>query len=349
MTAAGARSRASVVLVEDSPTQARAIARMLEADGDLQVVATATTATEAIEAVVRHRPDLAVMDLDIPHGGGALAIDRIMRMAPTPILVLSGTIDGSAAPAAVGALAVGAVEAMPKPRAWTPAHAADLRRLARRVRGIPVIARRRRIERPQPAAPLRREPGRRNGTVIGIAASTGGPAAVATVLTGLRGLGAPVLIVQHIHPSFVESFATWLGRTAGTAVALARDGERLARDGVYVSPGNCHLALGRGRTLAVEAQPESLHRPSADVLFHSLAEHAGTDAIGVVLTGMGTDGSRGLAALRAAGGQAFAQDEATSVVYGMPAAAVRTGAVDAGLPLAELAPAVRAALAERVL
>ena len=124
-----AQPRATVVLVEDSPTQAWAIARMLEADGDLQVIATATTATEAVEAVVRRRPDLAVMDLDIPDGGGALAIDRIMRSAPTPILVLSGIIDGSAAPAAVGALAAGAVEAMPKPREWTEDSVLATRRL----------------------------------------------------------------------------------------------------------------------------------------------------------------------------------------------------------------------------
>jgi two-component system chemotaxis response regulator CheB len=343
-----------VVLVEDSPTQARAIAHMLEADGDISVVATAGDATAAVEQVARLRPDVAIMDLDIPAGGGRVAIDRIMSATPTPILVLSGMFDHAAAPEAVDALAAGAVEAVPKPKDWTTTEAATLRRMVRRVQGVPVIGRRGRAP-ARTAEPVRAAAPFDGGTqrvvpptsaVIGVAASTGGPAAVAAVLAGLRSVKAPVLVVQHIHASFAESFARWLAGAAGMPVSVAVDGARLEPGKVIVAPGGVHLRLGPRRTAVLTDQPEGLHRPSADVLFQSMAITAGADAVGVVLTGMGADGAEGLAALRRAGGHAFAQDEASSVVFGMPQAALRTGAVDGFTSLSGLSGAIRRALGE---
>ena len=334
-----------VVLVEDSPTQARAIARLLEAEGDISVTGTPATAPAAVEQVRALRPDVVVMDLDIPDGGGQVAIDRIMADSPTPILVLSGTFARSDAPVAVAALAAGAVEAIPKPQQWTSDEAVKLRRMVRRVRGVAVIGRRSRPARGS-ARPAPRTAATRTGAVVAIAASTGGPAAVSSVLVGLKGIRAPILVVQHIHAGFAEAFAKWLEGATGMTVHLVSDRQQLQDGCVYVVAGDMHLRLDGPGVVVADPEPHTLHRPSADVLFESVAQHAGPAGIGVVLTGMGNDGARGLAALRAAGGTVFAQDEASSVVFGMPQAAVRSGAAQHVVALADIPSAIRRA-AER--
>ena len=330
------------VLVEDSTVQAVALARMLEADGDIRVVATAADARAAAEAVAEHRPDVVTMDLDIPGGGGQHAIERIMSETPTPILVVSGVLTSAQAAPAVRALAAGAVDALPKPRVWEASDADELRRQVRRVGRIPVIRRR-----PQSHAPAPVRPGPRrvdSGAVVAVAASTGGPAALAVLLQGLAGNDARILLVQHIHPAFVDGFARWLCEAAGVEASVARNGDAALPGRVHVAPGDCHLRLRRDGRLDVGPEPETLHRPSADELFRSVAKHGGAGAIGVLLTGMGEDGAAGLLAMREAGARTFAQDEASSAVYGMPRAASRIGAADAILPLEELAQAVRSAL-----
>ena len=333
------------VLVEDSTVQAAALARMLEADGDIVVVATAADAREAADAVAQHRPDVVTMDLDIP-GGGQHAIEQIMSLNPTPILVVSGLLDTARATPAVQALAAGAVEALPKPRVWDEADAHELRRQVRRVGRVPVI--RRRPQAPAvslPSRALRTAPG--TGTVLAVAASTGGPTALAALLRGLTGTAAAILLVQHIHPAFVEGFVSWLARTTQTKAVIAKDGARATPGVIHVAPGDCHLRLGRDGLLDVGPEPETLHRPSADELFRSVARHGGRSAAGVLLTGMGEDGAGGLLAIRQAGGHTFAQDEASSAVYGMPRAAQRLGAAETILPLEELPQAVAAVLRRR--
>ena len=330
------------VLVEDSGVQAAALARMLEADGDVVVVATAADAAAAVAAVARLRPDVVTMDLDIP-GGGQEAIEQIMAETPTPILVVSGVMDSRQAAPAVRALAAGAVDALPKPRVWTERDARELRRQVRRVGQVPVIRRR------PVAGPARRRPAPTvipavGGPLVAVAASTGGPAAVAALLRGLAGTPAAVLLVQHIHPAFAGSFATWLAGVTGSSVAIARDGDRAAAGCVHVAPGDCHLRLGADGRLKVSPEPATLHRPSADELFRSVAEHARAAAVGVLLTGMGDDGAAGLLAMRQAGARTFAQDESSSAVYGMPRAAQRLGAVEEVLPLDRLAEAVQQSL-----
>jgi two-component system chemotaxis response regulator CheB len=332
------------LLVEDSTLQAKALTRMLEAEGDIVVVATAGDAADAVSAVARHRPDVVTMDLDIPGGGGQVAITQIMAATPTPILVVSGILDDRHAPPAVAALAAGAVEALPKPRAWGDDDAAELRRQVRRVSRIPVIRRRpqaprapRRLWRPDPSVPT-------DGPIVALAASTGGPAALAVLLGGLREARAPVLLVQHIHPSFAGGFAAWLTSCTGKPAVIAENGMPLEAGRVHVAPGDVHLRLAPGGRLAVSPDPPALHRPSADVLFESVAEVAGRSAIGVLLTGMGDDGARGLLAMRRAGARTFAQDEASSTVFGMPRAAALAGAADTVLALDELAAAVHEAV-----
>jgi two-component system chemotaxis response regulator CheB len=338
MTAAPVR----LVLVEDSPTQRAFLARVLQRDGDIAVVAEAADCDEAAQAVARHRPDVVTMDLDMPGPGGQAAIARIMAETPTPILVLSGVIGDADGTPAVEALAAGAVDALPKPARWDDTAERALRRQVRTVAGVPVVGRRRRDEDSAGRAAGRRH----GGPVVGIAASTGGPAALARLLGVLPELAAPTLVVQHIHPSFVSGFVAWLDSEVPAPVETATDGG-LARPGrVYVAPGGAHLRVRPGPRLALDPEPPSVHRPSADELFHSIAEVAGSAGIGVSLTGMGDDGARGLLAMRRAGARTFAQDEATSVVFGMPRAASELGAVQRLLPPEGLAAAVAGAMRE---
>jgi two-component system, chemotaxis family, protein-glutamate methylesterase/glutaminase len=327
-----------VVLVEDSLVQRAHLSRVLQADGDIVVVAEASDAQDAARAVEAERPDVVTMDLQLPGGGGRAAIERIMADSPVPVLVLSGIIDDAFAQPAVEALAAGAVDAMPKPTRWTPEDEHELRRAVRRTAGVHVVGRRP-ASGPQPAPAA--------GTaVIAIAASTGGPAALTALLRGLEGVRAPILIVQHIHPAFVGGFVTWLAGSAPLGVRLASAGAALEPGTVHVAPGDVHLLLGPRRRMVLEEEPSALHRPSGDVLLRSVAEQAGAAGIGIVLTGMGDDGAAGLLALREAGGRTFAQDQASCTVFGMPRAAQEAGATDTLLPPQLLATAVLEAVEE---
>jgi two-component system chemotaxis response regulator CheB len=330
-----------LVLVEDSPTQRAHLARVLQADGDIAVVAEVSDADAAVSAVAHHRPDVVTMDLDLPGAGGGDAITRIMADTPTPILVLSAVIDGAGAPHAVTALAAGAVDALPKPVRWDEGTERTLRRHVRTVAAVPVVSRRRPPERH--AAPVR---GPAGVAVVGIGASTGGPAAISALLRALPALAAPILVVQHIHPSFADGFAAWLDGEVPAPVAAAADGAHPEPGCVYVAPGRVHLKLGRDGRLVLDPDPPQVHRPSVDELFHSLAAHARGAGVGVTLTGMGDDGAHGLLAMRRAGAQTFAQDEASSVVFGMPRAAQRLGAARRLLPPDRLAAAVAAVVGE---
>jgi two-component system chemotaxis response regulator CheB len=179
-----------------------------------------------------------------------------------------------------------------------------------------------------------------------IVASTGGPQAILTLLRGLgAGLTVPVLIVQHINEGFADGMATWLSSSSPLPVRIAQHGDMPSAGGVYLAPGNRHLLVTRRGSLALSnAPPAGGFRPSGNLLFESGSEYYGAGSVGVLLTGMGDDGALGLAKLRDAGAVTIAQDEASSVVYGMPAAAVALGAVDQVLPLTKIAPVIRAAL-----
>jgi two-component system chemotaxis response regulator CheB len=330
-----------LVLVEDSATQRAHLARVLQANGDIVVVAEVGDADAAVAAVARQRPDVVTMDLDLPGSGGQDGIARIMAETPTPILVLSGLIDGVGAAKAVAALAAGAVDALPKPARWDEEAERQLRRQVRTVASVPVVGRRRRrAAEPGPAHP------REQRAVVGVAASTGGPAAVAALLRALPAVPAPILLVQHIHPSFTAGFTSWLDAEVPAPVECATHGAVALPGRVYVAPGDVHLRLGRRGRLTLGQDPPAVHRPSADVLFESIAAAASGAGIGVLLTGMGDDGARGLLAMRQAGARTFAQDEATSVVFGMPRAAHRLGAVQRLLAPEQIAKAVAAALRE---
>ncbi|MBN4059188.1 chemotaxis-specific protein-glutamate methyltransferase CheB [Endomicrobium sp. AH-315-J14] len=323
-----------VLIAEDSPTVRELLIAIFGGDDQVDVVGTAVDGAEALKMTHELRPDLVTMDVEMPGMNGLEATARIMREVPTPVVIVSGhEVDGMAEEA----LGVGALALVPKP--VSPLHRdydkrrEELLRVVRAMAAVSVVRHVRNVQRPTPPAEHRR------ATVVALAASTGGPRALQTLLSGLpEDFEAPILVVQHIAAGFRTGFASWLDSTSPLTVKLARSGERLQGATVYVAPADFHMGVSStGRVLLSEEGPIGGFRPAASFLFESVAEAVGADAVGVILTGMGRDGVRGLRALDAAGGLVLAQDESSSVVYGMPKAALDAGVVDSVLPLNALA------------
>jgi two-component system chemotaxis response regulator CheB len=337
-------ARRRVVVVEDSAVQRLHLVRTLEADGDLEVVGEAADATEAIDVVHAARPDVVTLDLQIPEGGGQRVIEEVMTSSPTPILVLSGTVGGPESVEAVEALVAGAVDIFPKPAYWDAYAERGLRARVRVVAGVHVIRRMRPQTRPEaPRSPRAVGLTSASPTMVAIGASTGGPAALAQVLADLADLDAAVLVVQHLHADFVNGFVSWMARVCPLHVVIAEAGVVPQRGTVYVAPGGVHLRIGQHDEIVLDTHPELLHRPSVDQLFSSLAARATGRNVGVLLTGMGEDGAVGLLALRHKGAVTIAQDEASSIVFGMPRAAQRLGAASQVVALDEVAARIREA------
>jgi two-component system chemotaxis response regulator CheB len=329
-----------VVVVEDSPVQRAHLVHTLQAEGDIQVVGQAVGTAEAISLVQALRPDVVTLDLQIPGGGGQHAIEQIMAFSPTPILVLSATVTSRESREAVQALLAGAMDALPKPTTWDAAAEHALRARVRTLQKVTVV-RHARGGRVPARLPTRTQPAPRLGrAVVAIGASAGGPPALATVLSGLAGLQAPVLVVQHLHADFVDGLVSWMSGASALPVQLARHGAPLQAGVVYIAPGGTHLRLGTGHQIELNDNPPAVHRPSVDVLFSSVAQRAEGPTVGVLLTGMGEDGAAGLLELRQRQGLTIAQDEATSAVFGMPQAAQRLGAATQILPLGKIAATV---------
>jgi two-component system chemotaxis response regulator CheB len=285
-------------------------------------------------------PDLIAIDLATAGADVPAAIESVRREGPAPVLILgNGAAAGDARVQA--ALDAGALEAIPGERldlgqpdgVWATALRSRIKRLASRRSG-----RRRAASEPRSPLPAAWERLGAGYRAIGIGASVGGPPALATVLGALPAdFPLPVLVVQHMALGFGESLAFWLDRTVAIPVALASEGEPL-RPGAWLAPDDVHLRLSRTLRLSLDGTTErGAHRPSLDVMLESLAESLGPEAVGVVLTGMGRDGADGVRAIAAAGGLTIAQDEETSVVFGMPAAAIETGAAEV-LPLDRVGP-----------
>ena len=332
-----ARPRTRVLICEDSRTFAAALKQTLERGGEIEVIGIRTTAEAAIADLSRLEPDLLTMDIELPGMSGLEAVEQIMSVRPTPILVLSSHVDPSSDTAAA-ALAAGALDAIAK--SDLPLTAPDSAAAAAFRRRVAILSRAHVIRHPRARLPARKS-GRPpksapRGSVIGICASTGGPQALVAVLSGIpAAFPIPILVVQHISAGFTAGLAQWLDGAVPLPVRLAEDGASLAA-GVSVAPDGAHLVLRGNKLVLDRAAPAGLHRPSADVLLRSIAESAGSAGVAVVLTGMGRDGAAGLGAVEQAGGLTIAQDEDSSAVYGMPKEAAKQGA-KLILPLGEIA------------
>lgn len=274
----------------------------------------------------------------MPNMNGLDFLERLMRLRPMPVVMVS-TLTARGAEATLTALELGAIDCVEKPGGSDPAGFA---RLAEKVK---IAARARVRQRAIRAEPLAVDIFTPSDRVVAIGSSTGGVEALLTIVERLPANCAPTVIAQHMPASFTKSFAERLNRTSAATVSEACDGDPLVPGRVYVAPGgDFHLEIEGARHLRCRVShgdPVSGHCPSVDVLFSSVARTARDRAVGVILTGMGRDGARGLLSMREAGARTLGQDEATSVVYGMPRAAFELGAVERQLPLEKLGPAIR--------
>jgi two-component system chemotaxis response regulator CheB len=325
---------------------ATALSRFLECDEEIEVVGIAPTGEQTIADVERLEPDLLTLDMQLPGMDGLEVVKRLMGSSPLPIVVLSAKV-ARGSERAVETLAAGALEVLAKDQLrldrpddlWAQAMRSRLRRLSSMRVARPALTRRRSPAAP-PVSSLASRPARA-ARAVGVGASTGGPPVLETILHGLAaGFPVPVLVVQHMAPGFIEGFARWLDHRLAVDVGIADDGGR-ATPGVWFAPDGAHLRLTGSMRFDLVEKPEGPHRPSVDVLLSSLAQSVKGEAVGVVLTGMGRDGAAGAAEIRRAGGIVIAQDEASSVVYGMPRAVAEEG-VDLVLPPAEIADAIAA-------
>lgn len=347
MGGAADRPRVRIVVCDASAAYAEALVRYLEHDPAIEVVGSVANPDELASQVGRLRPDLVIADVGLAGRRAVRAIQRVMRERPLPILVLSDTDEGRRCAAA--ALAAGALEVAGKSSinvrapgdVWATAFRSRVKRLAS-VR----VAQRPGPQRVDGPAPSWSE---REARVVAIGTSTGGPPALATVLAALpAAFAVPVLVVQHIAVGFTEGLVSWLAGSVAPPVRFATAGAPLAA-GIWFAPDDVHLGLDASLRFSLDATTQrGPHRPSVDMLFESVAAAVGEHAVGVVLTGMGRDGARGVAAIRGAGGLVIAQDEDSSAVFGMPRAAIDAGA-DLVLPLRGIAAALAALRSSRTL
>jgi two-component system chemotaxis response regulator CheB len=328
-------SRVRVVVVDDSPTMRGLIIGTLRRDPHIDVVGSAGDPYEAREVIKAQNPDVITLDVEMPNMSGVEFLEKLMRLRPMPVVMVS-TLTHKGAEVAVEALRIGAVDCVGKPADGDFKSAfADLPDIVKnaaraRPRHQGMLA--------QAAAPASFRP---NNSIIAIGASTGGVEALISVLSAFPINCPPTVITQHMPAGFTASFASRLNQVCAPAVSEATDGAPLEIGRVYVAPGGgAHLEISGSDKFVCRLRagdPVSGHRPSVDVLFSSVARAAQARSLGVILTGMGRDGARGLLAIREAGGETIGQDEASCIVYGMPKAAHELGAVARQAPLSKIA------------
>jgi two-component system chemotaxis response regulator CheB len=330
-----------VLIAEDSLVARELLVSILQNAPGLQVIGTARNGAEAVRLAKRLKPDVIAMDVYMPEMDGLEATRRIMAEIPLPIVMVSASFNKNEQKLTFDALQAGALSILEKPTVYDPseAHAllADQLRLMSEVKVVRRWNKSRQC--PSQAQPMVKSSAlRRNGEskiqLLTIASSTGGPGILAKILSSLSAdFPVPILIVQHIMAGFAEGLATWLNQLAPLEVRLARHADEPEAGQVLIAPDNHHMLINRQGFISLnQAPPQNGLRPSANYLFNSVAEVYGATAIGVILTGMGNDGAEGLLALRETGAHTIAQDEASCVVFGMPAVAIELGAAEQVLP-----------------
>lgn len=342
-----------VLVIEDSLTVRRRLCEVLTGDPDIDVVAEGENGQQAIELCHLHRPDVVTLDMQLPVLNGVAATEHIMAHYPTPILIVSASTNRGELFDTYDALAAGAVDVLEKPRGDEVDEIWERKFLS----AVKLVARIRVITHPRarlgglgrPSTPMMPAvqspiaspvPGPfMNQDVIALGASTGGPSALVEVLRGIPfGLPVNIFVVLHIDEPFGAAFADWLDGQTRHAVRYPIHGEPLAgaRRHVLMAPPGRHLEVKEGRAIISDGPERHSCKPSVDVLFESLARDCGARTIACLLTGMGRDGAAGLLQIRKAGGSTIAQDENTSIVYGMPREAAILGAAERVLPLGDI-------------
>lgn len=335
-------NKARVLIIDDSALIRQMLTEILAADPELEVVGTASDPYIAREKIKQLRPDVLTLDIEMPRMDGLTFLGNLMRLRPMPVVMIS-SLTAKGAEMTLQALALGAVDFVTKPSSDV---AQEFEHFAHEIRYKVKTAARARIQDAAARTVKVRSPGniavfRPEGKIIAMGASTGGTEAIREVLTALPPDLPGIVVAQHIPEKFSASFAQRLNDMTALTVSEAVEGEHIFPGHAYIAPGGRHLLVvkdgARYACKLSDAPPVNRHRPSVDVLFDSVAAAAGAKAVGVILTGMGSDGAQGLKHMRTAGARTAAQDEKTSVVWGMPGEAVRREAAQVVLTLTDVA------------
>jgi two-component system chemotaxis response regulator CheB len=318
--------RIKLLIVDDSLLMQRVLSDILASDEEISVIGTARNGEEALEKVANLKPDVVTMDIEMPKMNGLTAVHRIMQTQPTPVVMISALTQREAQ-LTLKALELGAVDYVPKPSGQDWLEMGSIQdELLSKVK----TAAKANLSYAKPS--VQTDYGvatERSEKIISIAASTGGPPAVTKILTALPAQSPPILIVQHMPKGITKLFAEGLNLRCKFPVKEAQEGDRVAEGLALVAPGGFHMTVTKDSRVHLNVDaPVNYVRPAADVLMQSMATVYGAKNVGVILTGMGSDGAMGIKAIKEQGGVTIAQDEKTSVVYGMPLVAVKTGCVD---------------------
>jgi two-component system chemotaxis response regulator CheB len=348
----------SVLIVDDSLSMRLMLQHVLELDERIKVVAVVNDGASAIDHLESSvsKPDVVLMDIHMPHLDGFETTRRIMESVPLPIVICTATADPAEMQVAFRSMEAGAVACVEKPTGYADPRfhtvAQNLQQTVRLMSEVKVVRRwaKSRVAPVRPAVAASVQLPLNSPRIVGIGASTGGPPVLQTILCGLpRDFASPVIIVQHIAQGFLSGMVEWLNQTTGLRVHVAAHGVLAAPGNVYIAPDDVHLGVSSaGRLLLARDPPRAGLRPSVSWLFQSLAENAGANAIGVLLTGMGRDGAEELKQMRDRGAHTIAQDRESSVVHGMPGAAIELGAATQVLPADRIAAALTSELARRI-
>ncbi|HEX7684734.1 MAG TPA: chemotaxis response regulator protein-glutamate methylesterase [Trinickia sp.] len=348
----------NVLCVDDSALIRSLMTEIINSQPDMTVCATAPDPLVARELIKQHNPDVLTLDVEMPRMDGLDFLEKLMRLRPMPVVMVSSLTERGSE-ITLRALELGAVDFVTKPKVGIRDGMLEYaEKLADKIRAAARARVRARAAAPAPAAgahpagasaPMLNNPLVSTEKLIIVGASTGGTEAIREVLTPLPPDAPAVMIAQHMPPGFTKSFAQRLNGLCRITVKEAEHGERVLPGHAYIAPGHAHLLLARSGANYIahlsDDPPVNRHRPSVDVLFRSAAQHAGKNAVGVILTGMGRDGAAGLLDMRNAGAYTLAQDEASCVVFGMPREAIALGGADEIAPLSEMSRRVMARLA----
>ncbi len=335
-----------VLIVDDSALIRKLLTEILSHDPSLEVVGVASDPVIAHEKILRLRPDVLTLDVEMPKMDGITFLEKLMRAHPLPVVMISSLTERGC-DTTLRALELGAVDFVSKPKldvaSGTVALADEIVEKVKAATRAHVFPRSRVISRETPAASSAPAPLlRTTHKVIALGASTGGTEALREVLVAMPPDAPGIVMVQHMPEKFTTSFAARLDSLSRINVKEAADGDRILPGHALLAPGNYHMEVFRSgaeyRVRVFMADPVNRHRPSVDVLFDSCARFLGRNAVAAIMTGMGDDGARGLAAMHDAGARTIAQDEATCVVFGMPKEAISRGGVDEVMPLGRMAP-----------
>lgn len=328
-----------VLVVDDSELARDVISTILVMDREIIVAGTAMNGQEAVEKVRELKPDVVTMDIEMPLMNGQEAIEQIMATNAVPILVVTSSNDANIAYAAISK---GALDLVQKPDVNLDAAREFIKKikLLSKITVLPHISGKSAVKklRESKTAWLPIADGRISDRIVAIASSTGGPEALSIILSELpESFPCPVVIAQHNTDGFIPGMVAWLKQISRMKIQVANEGDILMPGTVYVSPSERHMQITSDKRIAlIDRSPKDIYRPSCDVLLSSVAQAYKANSLGVILTGMGSDGARGMKQIKLAGGTTIAQDEKTCIVFGMPKIAIESGCIDKILPLKEI-------------